>query len=231
MKIKYLVITFIALGLSGCASVPEKAVLNHSETPNFMAFKPSSSAARLYIHMGTYTVKGWLTSNLNEKGLSNGLLFVDNKEVGSVSNNPEFIVVDLPAGEHVAHWEPASDLDRSMTLPERFNLYLSNGDVKFLALNSTMHMAPMGGLLGALGNKLSTSVAVNNNSDALANRKPVSYFNIVSYTALVPPAPQQQNQSSDLISSKLRELDSLRKDGIITEEEFQAKKKQLLDKI
>ena len=39
------------------------------------------------------------------------------------------------------------------------------------------------------------------------------------------------NHSSTTLSDKLRELQNLRKDGLITEEEYQQKKKELLDKM
>lgn len=40
-----------------------------------------------------------------------------------------------------------------------------------------------------------------------------------------------QTPSSDSVSQKLRELQNLRKDGVITEDEFQKKKEQLLQKL
>ena len=47
---------------------------------------------------------------------------------------------------------------------------------------------------------------------------------------IATPSPSQA-PPSDSVSQKLRELQNLRKDGVITEEEFQKKKQQLLEKL
>lgn len=48
---------------------------------------------------------------------------------------------------------------------------------------------------------------------------------------IAPVTVTPENQSSSSTSQKLRELQGLKKEGLITEDEFQNKKKQLLEKL
>ena len=58
----------------------------------------------------------------------------------------------------------------------------------------------------------------------------VSDNDLMPLDAAPSPSPSQASPNNS-ISRKLRELQDLRKDGVITEEEFQKKRQELLEKL
>ena len=85
-----------------------------------------------------------------------------------------------------------------------------------------------------VGGKIRTRVEVVNKRALATNITAADWESriIEALDMRLPATPiGAQSQPSDSVSQKLRELQNLRKDGVITENEFQTKKEQLLQKL
>jgi len=69
----------------------------------------------------------------------------------------------------------------------------------------------------------------NKGRAAVIESKPIA--SNVSDRDLIPLEMEAQNSANNSIVEKLRELQSLKKEGLITEEEFQKKRQLLLEKL
>lgn len=238
MKYRVLIAAFIIVlvSISGCASVAPQRV-------EYINIPPLEKGwSRVFIAAGQLED----TFNVDLKNTSNtGPVYINDQKIGSTAYK-EHIAVDLLPGSYQVNWMPeVSDKFYS----EKKAITLKSGEVRYFTGDMEVYGAGarIGLGFGLIGNALTEYVyrgKINEKPSLDSKSKLVSYLklngsSIVNlpathdsvanrFNADVAPVNIPTNES---VSQKLRELQSLRKDGVITEDDFQKKKQQLLEKL
>lgn len=204
---KSLAVAFSAifvLLLSGCASVP-MAPLDHDAKAK--DFSPIPDKASLYIYRNeSFGAAIPMTVSVNGKAL------------GQTAAQTYFRLNLTPGKYNVeSHAENVSSLPITMEAGKNYFVWQEVKMGMWMARSLLQQTDETTGRAGVIESKLIASSISGNDLRPL-------------------DAPQAtpvgaQTTSSDSISQKLRELQNLRKDGVITEDEFQKKKEQLLQKL
>lgn len=220
------ILLLVALILAGCSSIPpQRAGIN---VPPL-----EKGWGRVFITAGQLI--GVVNVDLKFRSQT-GPVYINNQKVGSTAYR-EYIVVDLLPGTYEAYWTPEENPENIYSDKKVF--VLDAGDVRYFS--GDMEPKGVGVYLGALGALSDYAFRGFLNERSFDNKaKLVSYFKFDAPSnsnaqvikinrpdAVIAPANIPTNES---ISQKLRELQRLKKDGIITEDEFQKKKQQLLEK-
>lgn len=221
------ILLLVALILSGCSSIPPQ----RAEYTNISPLE--KGWGRVFIAAGQLT--NILNVDLKFRSQT-GPVYINNQKVGSTAYR-EYIAVDLLPGTYEAYWTPEENPENIYSDKKMF--VLNAGEVRYFS--GDMEPKGIGVYFGALGALSDYAFRGFLNERPFDNKaKLVSYFKfnapansnaqaikINRPDAVIAPANIPTNES---ISQKLRELQRLKKDGIITEDEFQKKKQQLLEK-
>lgn len=191
--------------LVGCASRPEpREAINPLPTVE-------NGWGRLYFTAGKYQHSFQVDVKLKEHV---GPIFINNQNIGSTAYR-EYIAVDLPPGSYEAYCTPEEPLKN---LPEKRQIVVQAGDQQYFACDVIPKGSASLGLLGiALADYLSATV--------LVERPLAGDSKLVGYSKIKP------SSTSPDAEAKLKQLQKLRKDRVITEQEYQQKKKLILDQI
>lgn len=174
-----------------------------------------------------------------------GPVFVDEINVGSPANG-EYIVVDVNAGSHTLRWQPHEQAEKLDSVVEKINL--SSGQTKYFACDtkvfnvagysgfsaSGLAFGAIGGAVSQMGEKPAVeksarAVLIEKNQIDPSSRL-VGYFKYDE--ASISKNPPTKGSSSNLDNSdRLKLLQKLRKEGTITEREYQQKRAQILNQI
>lgn len=174
-----------------------------------------------------------------------GPVFVDEVNVGSPANG-EYIVVDVKAGSHALRWQPHEQAEKLDSVIEKIDL--SSGQTKYFACDtkvfnvagysglsaSGIAFGAIGGAVSQMGDKPAVEksargVLVEKNQIDSSSRL-VGYFKYDE--ASVSKKPSTKGSGSNLDNTeRLKQLQKMRKDGVITEQEYQQKKKLILDQL
>lgn len=194
---------FLLLGLSGCASVPMAPPDQDSRAKNFST---TPNKATLYIYRNeTFGRAISMPVSINGKVL------------GQTAAETYFRV-NLPPGKYVVESKAENDSSLYLTMEAGKNYFVWQ-EVKqgFWIAQSLLQKADEStGRAGVMRSKL-ISLSIFENDLAPLDSPPAT------------PA-ELQTPSSNSIAQRLRELQNLRKDGVISEDEFLKKKLQLLEK-
>lgn len=227
---KFVTSLLATLLLASCAArAPERQAI--SALPN-----PESGWGRVYFSSGVIDIP--YRPNIDARYNSQiGPVYIDEVNVGSPANG-EYIAVDLKPGTYKMKWLPHESSEYSD--PVVTSLQIDAGTSKYYACDikviKIQMVAP--GLIPALISKgIQDQQPVEKTNQTVFSEKPnfggslrlVSYF---KYDEAKPPkAKQGSAKQSGSTSEKLKELQNLRKDGVINERDYQQKKKLLLDQM
>ena len=194
----------IVLLLAGCASVPMAPLDQDTRAKEFL---PVPNKASLYIYrnesMGAAIP---MTVTINGKAL------------GQTAAQTYFRLNVLPGKYNVeSHAENISSLPLSVEPGKNYFVWQEVKMGMWMARSLLQQVDDKTGRAGVAESKLIASTLAD------ADLAPLD-----SPSAMPSSA---QGASSESVSQKLRELQSLRKDGVITEDEFQKKKQQLLEQL
>lgn len=196
-------IIFILL-LPGCASVPMASLDQDTKAKDF---SPFPNKASLYIYRNeSFGAAIPMTVSVNGKAL------------GQTAAQTYFRLNLTPGKYNIeSHAENVSALPLTMEVGKNYFVWQEVKMGMWMARSLLQQTDETTGRAGVLESKLiATSVSEN---DLIPLDTPQT-------TLTGAQAP-----SNDSVSQKLRELQSLKKDGVITEDEFQKKKEQLLQKL
>ncbi len=167
---------------------------------------------RLYFTAGKYQHSFKVDLSLKEHV---GPIYINNQNVGSTAYK-EYIVVDLKPGSYEAYCAPEEPLKN---LPEKRQINVSAGDQQYFACDVVPKGTAAFGLLGvALADYLSATV--------LVERPLASDNKLVGYSKIQPKSATNSDTET-----KLKQLQKMRKDRLITEQDYQQKKKVLLEQL
>lgn len=202
----YIVTTFAVLQLTGCASVPMASMDQDSKAKEFTVPKDRAS---LYIYR-----------NENFGGAIPMTVSVNDRILGQ-SAAKTYFKLNLGPGLY----NVASTTENTSTLPITIsagNNYFVWQEVKmgvWMARSELHQVDEQTGRAGVLESKLAVSNISGNDLVPIGN----STVNLTNNDSAQPP-----HAPSNSTSGKLRELDSLHKSGVITDEDYENKKKDLL---
>ena len=196
--------TVLILLLSGCASVPMASLDQDTKAKDF---SPIPNKASLYIYRNeSFGAAIPMTVTVNGKAL------------GQTAAQTYFRL-NLNPGKYAveSHAENVSTLPLTTEAGKNYFVWQEVKMGMWMARSLLQQTDETTGRAGVMESKLIAS-SVSESDIFPLDAQPISS------PTLSPP-------SADATSQKLRELQSLRKDGIITEDEFQKKKAQLLEKL
>lgn len=194
----------LVLLLSGCASVPMAPLDQDSKAKDF---SPIPNKASLYIYRNeSFGAAIPMTVSLNGKAL------------GQTAAQTYFRLNLTPGKYNVeSHAENVSNLSLTTEAGKNYFVWQEVKMGMWMARSLLQQTDETTGRAGVMESKLIASTVSESDLTPL-DAQPVS-------------SPVLSAPSNDTTSQKLRELQSLRKDGVITEDEFQKKKTQLLEKL
>lgn len=190
--------------LSGCASVPMAPLDQDTKAKDF---SPIPNKASLYIYRNeSFGAAIPMTVSLNGRAL------------GQTAAQTYFRL-NLTPGKYTveSHAENVSTLPLTTEAGQNYFVWQEVKMGMWMARSLLQQTGETTGRAGVMESKLIAS--------------PVPESDIFPLDAQPTSFPTLSAPSNDTTSQKLRELQSLRKDGIITEDEFQKKKAQLLEKL
>lgn len=173
-----------------------------------------------------------------------GPVFVDEVNVGYPSNG-EHIVVDVKAGAHNLRWQPHEQSEKLESVVE--TVTLASGQTKYFACDTKVfNVAGYSGLsaggmafgaLGAAASQIGDKPAVEKSARGVLveknqidpSSKLVGYFKYDE--ASVPKTKLTKSKTNESNSERLKELQQLRKDRVISEKEYQQKKSHILNQM
>lgn len=190
--------------ITGCASVPMAPMDQDTKAKEF---SPAPNKASLYIYR-----------NESFGGAIPMTVMVNGKTLGQTAAQTYYRLNLIPGKYNVeSHAENISSLSLSMDAGKNYFVWQEVKMGMWIARSMLQQVDENTGRAGVTESKLAASLVSDNDLAPLD-------------LPIATPSPSQA-PSSDSISQKLRELQNLRKDEIITEEEFQKKKQQLLEKL
>ena len=194
----------LVLLLSGCASVPMAPLDQDSKAKDF---SPIPNKASLYIYRNeSFGAAIPMTVSVNGKAL------------GQTAAQTYFRLNLTPGKYNVeSHAENVSNLSLTTEAGKNYFVWQEVKMGMWMARSLLQQTDETTGRAGVMESKLIASTVSESDLTPL-DAQPVS-------------SPVLSAPSNDTTSQKLRELQSLRKDGVITEDEFQKKKTQLLEKL
>ena len=194
----------LVLLLSGCASVPLAPLDQDTKAKDF---SPIPNKASLYIYRNeSFGAAIPMTVSVNGKAL------------GQTAAQTYFRLNLTPGKYNVeSHAENVSNLPLATEAGKNYFVWQEVKMGMWMARSLLQQTDEATGRAGVMESKLIATTVSESDLTPLDS----------------PPAssPALSAPSNDTTSNRLRELQSLRKDGVITEDEFQKKKTQLLDKL
>lgn len=204
----------LTLLITGCASVPIADAGLDAKAKNF---SPESNKAALYIYRNEFLgtlVPMAVTINGKELGRTVGKTYFrlslapGKYNIESIAENVSALPLSVDAGKNYFVWQEVK--------------------VGIMSPRSKLQQVDeSAGHAGVMESSLvMTSTSGNDFTplDAQVYTRPAQNISAMSQSVSTKNTP-----SNDAVVKKLRELESLRKDGIITEDEFRKKEQQLLD--
>lgn len=194
----------LVLLLTGCASVPMAPLDQDTKAKDF---SPIPNKASLYIYRNeSFGAAIPMTVSVNGKAL------------GQTAAQTYFRLNLTPGKYNVeSHAENVSTLPLTTEAGKNYFVWQEVKMGMWMARSLLQQTDETTGRAGVMESKLIASS--------------VSESDLSSLDAQPASSPTLSAPSNDNTSQKLRELQSLRKDGVITEDEFQKKKTQLLEKL
>ena len=220
---------FVLLSISGCASVAPP----RPEYTTIPALEKGWS--RVFISAGQ--LEGGIKVDLKFR-TNTGPVYINGQKVGSTAYK-EYFAVDFLPGSYEANWVP-DEPDKFYS--EKKAITLKAGEIRYFTCD--LETKGIGWAFGFVGAALSDYMwrgLLNERPSLDSKSKLVSYLKFNASSNSNPPAsainrPNDQvvpanMPTNESVSQKLRDLQNLRKDGVITEDDFQKKKQQLLEKL
>ena len=192
----------LLLLLSACASVPMASMDKDAKAKEFT---PPPDKGAIYIYRNENLGGGMaITVSINDKTL------------GQTAPDTYFHVNVLPGSYSLKSL--AENVSELTVMVEPGRIYFVWQEIKMGMWSARTKLQEVDGSTGRAA-IASTKLIASSVGDDSFTAKVVD----------VPPVPSTENPA--LTSDKLRELQKLRGDGVISDEEFQKKKQQLLDKM
>lgn len=236
-KIIYLFSCFLLTLLTACATR-----INHSPAPlqqqsAVERFQIDENESRVHFFLGELFMKNSRGIKINEVAE----LYVNDVKIGLIGNDKEYMAIDLNPGFYSFKWMPIGTGSEKCE-PEALQLSLSNNEFIFIKANmrDASTTVPGAMLFGAIGAVAGTTVKLityfepdSGLKDKIKEYKLVSLNQSFKQASPIKKLKTDQsstkNSLSPSIENKLSELKSIYEKGLITKEEYDEKRKKLLE--
>ena len=197
-------VSVLVLFLTGCASVPMAPLDQDTKAKDF---SPALNKASLYIYRNeSFGAAIPMTVAVNGKAL------------GQTAAQTYFRLNLMPGKYNVeSHAENVSSIPLPVEAGKNYFVWQEVKMGMWMARSLLQQVDETTGRAGVIESKLIASSISDND--------------LAPLDAQMATLQASQSTSNESVSQKLRELQNLRKDGIITEEEFQEKKQPLMEKL
>lgn len=196
------VLVFV-LFLAGCATVPMASLDQDTKAKDFSS---APNKASLYIYR-----------NESLGAAIPMTVSVNGKTLGQTAAQTYFMLNLLPGKYSVeSHAENVSSISLPVEAGKNYFVWQEVKMGMWMARSLLQQVDETTGRAGVTASKLIASSTSDNDLTPL--------------DAPMATIPASQSNTNESVSQKLRELQNLRKDGIITEDEFQKKKQQVMEK-
>lgn len=190
--------------LTGCASVPMAPLDQDAKAKDFL---PAPNRASLYIYRNE-SIGAAIPMTVSVNG----------KALGQTAAQTYFRLNIMPGKYNLeSHAENVSSFSLLVEAGKNYFVWQEVKMGMWMARSLLQQVDEATGRAGVTESKLIASSISDNE--------------LVPLDTSIASHPASQAPSNESIGQKLRELQSLRKDGIITEEEFQKKKQPLMEKL
>ncbi|MBU1689610.1 MAG: DUF2846 domain-containing protein [Gammaproteobacteria bacterium] len=197
-------VSVLVLLLTGCASVPMAPLDQDTKAKDF---SPVPNKASLYIYR-----------NESMGAAIPMTVSVNGKALGQTAAQTYFRLNLLPGKYNIeSHAENVSSFSLPVEAEKNYFVWQEVKMGMWMARSLLQQVDEITGRAGVLESKLIASSISDND--------------LAPLDVQMATLPASQSTSNESVSQKLRELQNLRKDGIITEEEFQKKKQPLMEKL
>lgn len=241
-------ILFIVL-LSGCAVKYVQLPASTLDQNAVKNYEMDSNYSRVIFYSGKMSNVQLDTAEL-DRAIE---IFIDNNKIGSVGNKEEMIAADLPPGTYSFKCNvPKNDIDNSYTRADILTLPVGEKQLIYMKANFHNETPAYGMMFGALGALATMKFSMvleqdtqSNGREAIASHRLVSRYimpensenSINEQIRLHEKVNQQQlapnstSQSENDLEAKMSKLKQLYDKGLITKEEYDLKRKELIEKL
>lgn len=234
MNFKKIIYLFFCFFLTACATR-----INHPPAPlqqqsTVKQFQLDGDESRFHFFLGNSILYG-RSHKMNEAAN----LFVNNIKIGTIGNNKEYLAVDLHPGTYTFKWMPIST-GSGYCRPDPLQLSIAKGELVFMKANMrdvTSNLAYLFGPVGALaGVRLITYFEQDTNLKNNIHEYKLILLNedikkTLSIKKMEPEQSVTESAASNDVEKKLSELKKIYENGLITKEEYDIKRKELIDKL
>lgn len=199
------------IAITGCASTPMASKEQDAASKTFKA--PSPDMAGIYIYRNSSLGKALLKT-----------VSIDKNIIGSTAANTFFHRETSPGEHTLATQSEFSDNQLQINTEAGKNYFIH----QYIKLGVFVGGANLESVTDAEGQK---GVLECNEALSLTVTNAPSTEPVAASDAQTNAASKTGASANETVSQKLRDLQALRTDGVITEDEFQKKKQQLLEKL
>ena len=234
MNYKNIICLLSCLFLAACVATR----INHPPAPLHQQsivkqFQLGENVSRVHFFIGDLVLNADSRIKMNEAVE----LYVNNVKIGLLGNSKEYIAIDLYPGTYTFKWMPISSGSDSCS-PDPLQLSVIKGEVVFLKANmrdATPTAAMFLGAIGALAMaKQATYFEQDNSLRSNMNELTLVALNedfkeALSIKKIAPDLTPTQEAAPANVEKKLSDLKQIYEKGLITKEEYEIKRKELID--
>lgn len=233
--INFLLILLLIFTIYGCgANVPPREGI-----PNNAVSEIKEGSARIYFYHGTYTTgQGSLIGPTIRKATTPGNIYLNNVKIGYI-NKGEVISVDVNSGIYELSWIPI-DYDSSDSFFEvRKNINIINISEGYSYFqceweDSSNKASKSFGAVGALSGSRHDTFVIENKTNGMQDIKGLKLTFYEDLSEVVTPKGKSidnELDSDNNIEKRMKDLKHMFDSNLITKEEYDKKRKQLLDEL
>lgn len=211
--------------LIACATRINQPLAPIQQQSKVEQFQLNQNECRVHFFLGELFFKSANGIKMNEVAE----LYVNNVKIGFIGNQKEYIAIDLYPGLYNFRWSPVGS-GSGYCEAEQLQLSITKNELVFLKANmrDASKTNPGALLFGAVGAVVGTNVKtisyLEPDNEIKNNLKKYRLVSLnESFKANFP------DSSTDSLEQKLSELKKLYEKGLVTEKEYQEKRKSLID--
>lgn len=238
MNLKKTIYLLVCFFLTACATRINNPIAPLQQQSTVEQFQLDENVSRVHFFFGELFMKNSSGIKMNEVAE----LYINNVKIGLIGNNQEYIAIDLNPGHYNFKWMPIGSGSGSCE-PEPLQLSISNNDLIFLKANmrDASTTAPGTMLFGAIGALAGTSVKlITYLAPDTGLKDKIKEFKLISLNKTLKrefsikkiemDQPAAESSQSANMEKKLSELKSIYEKGLINKEEYDEKRKKLIEK-
>jgi hypothetical protein len=233
MNLKKTICFLACFFLTACATRISHPPAPLQQRSTVEQFQLDENESRVHFFLGEYFP--YRDTNRSAKMNQAAEFYVNNVKIGLIGNNKEYTAIDLPPGIYNFKWTNPAENHRQETL----QLSIRSKELIFLKANMRNNASVYTTLLGPIGALATLDIFTYLEQDPKLKNNLIEYT-LVSlnkdFTSSVSTQktelnkPQPEGEAASTTEKKLTELKSIYDKGLITKEEYDEKRKKIIEK-